>query len=76
MSGATGAGQPDGESRPARSAEGVRRIDLISLLVGFGAFALATALGRDAGLIEAIVAPPTIVRACFVGAAAPDRRFS
>ncbi len=69
MSGAAGAGLPNGESQPARGAAGVRRIDLVSLLVGLGAFALGTALGRDAGLLQAVVTPPAIVRACFVGAA-------
>ncbi len=69
MSGAAGAGLPDGESRPTRGAASASRIDMLSLVIGLGAFVLATALGRDAGLLQAIVTPPAIVRACFVGAA-------
>lgn len=67
---AAGGGRPHGDGgRRARGAVGARRIDVLSLGLGLGAFALGTALGRDAGLLTAAVAPPLVVRACFIGAA-------
>ncbi len=58
----------DGRAAPPADSSN-QRIDLASLAVGLGAFILGTALGRDAGLLDAIVAPPAFVRACLVGAA-------
>lgn len=60
---------PGPERRRLPRFGGGRRVDVLTLGIGLAAFGLGTALGRDAGLLRAVVTPPAIVRACFVGAA-------
>ncbi len=41
----------------------------VPLFLGLGALALGTAAGRDPAYLQAIVTPPTLIRAALVGAA-------
>jgi hypothetical protein len=47
----------------------VRPGDLVPLALGAAALALGTAMGWDARLVEAVVAPPPLIRAALVAVA-------
>lgn len=59
-----------GEGRRVRPAESrFRPLDLAPLALGLGAFVIGTALGWDARVVAAVVAPPPVVRAALVALA-------
>jgi hypothetical protein len=49
--------------------DGLRPADLLPLILGLAALAVGTVFGWDARLVDAVVAPPAIVRAALVAVA-------
>jgi len=58
-----------GEHEPGVAQGGLSRSTVVPLVLGGVALAAGTAMGWDAGLVEAVVSPPPLIRAALVAMA-------